>query len=187
MTPDNTEKYLHHMCDVLCSLYTIQAVRPACHWGLRPRVLAWFRVLMVLSLVKPPASAGPLSRIGDYLLAAQGLGLVLWIRRRRTFPHASAFTRGPPYPLFHRRQGRRRAGARQAVEASPEHTRTHRTCCIMALILRHSQSSYAVLKGTPQAHPRDTTRQGAPPRTPEKTRLRPPQTVLPVGPRARWA
>src|SRR6266436_10108602 len=58
---------------------------------------------MVLLVVRPPVSAGPLSRIGDYLLAAQGPGLVLWIRRRITFPHASAFTRGPPYPLFHRR------------------------------------------------------------------------------------
>src|SRR5207245_1038436 len=45
---------------------------------LRPRVFAWFRVLMVWSLVKPPAAAGPLSRIGDYLFAARGPGLVLW-------------------------------------------------------------------------------------------------------------
>ena len=30
---------------------------------------------MVWSLVKPPAAAGPLSRIGDYLLAARGPGL----------------------------------------------------------------------------------------------------------------
>src|SRR5438093_13550457 len=33
---------------------------------------------MVWSLVKPPAAAGPLSRIGDYLFAARGPGLVLW-------------------------------------------------------------------------------------------------------------
>src|SRR6266850_3630335 len=81
----------------------VQAVRPTCHWWLRPRVLAWFQVLMIVSLVKPPASAGPLARIGDDLLAAQGPGLVLRIRRWTTFPHASAVTRGPPQPLFHRR------------------------------------------------------------------------------------
>jgi hypothetical protein len=32
------------------------------------RVLVWFLVLRIWSLVKPPASAGPLSRIGDDLL-----------------------------------------------------------------------------------------------------------------------
>jgi hypothetical protein len=66
--------------------------------------LAWFQVLMIVSLVKRPASAGLLSRIGDYLLAARGPGLLRPIRRRTTFPHASAVTRGPPYPLFHRRR-----------------------------------------------------------------------------------
>jgi hypothetical protein len=91
------------MAAILLYPYTVQAVRPTCHWWLRPRVFAWFRVLMVLSLVKPPASAGPLSRIGDYLLAARGPGLFLRIKRRTTFPHESAVTRGPPYPLFHRR------------------------------------------------------------------------------------
>src|SRR6266487_1751398 len=96
------ESSMHKMSDVLFYLYTVQAVRPTCHGWRCPRVFAWFRVLMVVSLVKPPVSAGPLSRRGDYLLAAQGPGLVLWIRRRITFPHASAFTRGPPYPLFHR-------------------------------------------------------------------------------------
>ena len=70
--------YVYHMPDVFCSPYTVQAVRPTCHWWRCPRVLAWFRVRMVLSLVKPPVSAGPLSRIGDYLLAARGPGLFLW-------------------------------------------------------------------------------------------------------------
>src|SRR5438552_18809100 len=88
--------------------YTIQAVRPARHWWRCPRVLAWFRVLMVWSLVKPPASVGPLSRIGDYLFAARGPGLFLRIRRRTTFPPKSAVTRGPPHPLFHRSQRGRR-------------------------------------------------------------------------------
>jgi len=72
------ESSMHKMSDVLVYLYTVQAVRPTCHWWRCPRVLAWFRVLMVLSLVKPPVSAGPLSRIGDYLLAARGPGLFLW-------------------------------------------------------------------------------------------------------------
>ena len=58
---------------------------------------------MIMSLVKPPASVGPLSRIGDYLFAARGPGLFLWITRRTTFPYESTVTRGPPYPLFHRR------------------------------------------------------------------------------------
>src|SRR6266404_9234544 len=92
------------MLDVLLYAYTVQAVRPACHWWRCPRVLAWFRVRMVWSLVKPPAKAGPLSRIGDYLLAAQGPELLRRIRRRPTFPHERAATRGPPDPLFHRRR-----------------------------------------------------------------------------------
>src|SRR6266542_3621753 len=91
------------MLDVLRSPYPVQAVRPMRHWWLCPRVLAWFRVLMIMSLAKPPASAGPLSRIGDYLFAARGPGLFLGIRRRTTtFPYESTVTRGPPYPLFHR-------------------------------------------------------------------------------------
>src|SRR3989442_10587898 len=90
------------MAHSLRSPYTIQAVRPTRHWWRCPRVLAWFRVLMVWSLVKPPASVGPLSRIGDYLFAARGPGLFLRIRRRTTFPPKSAVTRGPPHPLFHR-------------------------------------------------------------------------------------
>src|SRR6266700_2273308 len=61
---------------------------------------------MIMSLAKPPASAGPLSRRGDYLVAARGPGLFLGIRRRTTtFPYESTVTRGPPYPLFHRRRG----------------------------------------------------------------------------------
>src|SRR6266487_2334515 len=100
---DETEQYRHTMAAVLLYPYTVQAVRPTRHWWLCPRLFAWFRVLMVVSLVKPPASAGPLSRIGDYLLAARGPGLFLWIRRHTTFPHDSAVTRGPPPPLFHRR------------------------------------------------------------------------------------
>ena len=100
---DETQQYMHHMAAVLLYLYTVQAVRPTRHWWLRPRLLAWFRVLMVVSLVKPPVAAGPLSRIGDYLLTARGPGLVLWIRRHTTFPRDSAVTRGPPAPLFHRR------------------------------------------------------------------------------------
>ena len=103
MRQDETETYVHNMSEILRSPSTVQAGRPTCHWWLCPRVFAWFRVRMVWSLVKPPASAGPLSRIGDYLLAARGPGLCLWIRRRPTFPHASAATRGPPSPLFHRR------------------------------------------------------------------------------------
>src|SRR6266567_1127696 len=91
------------MAHSLRSPYTVQAVRPTRHWWRCPRVLAWFRVLMVWSLVKPPASVGPLSRIGDYLFAARGPGLFLRIRRRTTFPPKSAVTRGPPHPLFHRR------------------------------------------------------------------------------------
>src|SRR5713101_860728 len=106
MRQDATEQYLYPMLDVLLYAYTVQAVRPTCHWWLRPRVLAWFRVRMVLSLVKPPASAGPLSRRGDYLFAARGPGLFLRIRRRTTFPHRSAVTRAPPHPLFHRRRHR---------------------------------------------------------------------------------
>src|SRR5882672_4680794 len=90
------------MLDVLRSPYPVQAVRPMHHWWLCPRVLAWFRVLMIMSLVKPPASAGPLSRIGDYLFAARGPGLFPWIRRYTTFPYERTVPRGPHYPLFHR-------------------------------------------------------------------------------------
>ncbi len=94
---------MHRMTEVLLWLSAVQAVRPTHHWWPRPRGLAWFRVLMIVSLVKRPASAGLLSRIGDYLFAARGPGLFLRIRRRTTFPHKHAVTRGPPHPLFHRR------------------------------------------------------------------------------------
>ncbi len=104
------------MLDVLRSPYPVQAVRPMHHWWLCPRVLAWFRVLMIMSLVKPPASAGPLSRIGDYLFAARGPGLFPWCRRRTTFPYERTVTRGPPYPLFHRRC-KRLLGARPGTDA----------------------------------------------------------------------
>src|SRR5262249_727103 len=105
MTQDecSLEQYMHKMSEVLRCPYTVQAVRPTRHWWRCPRVLAWFRVLMVWSLVKPPASGGPLSRIGDYLCAARGPGLFLRIRKRTTLPPKSAVTRGPPRPLFHRR------------------------------------------------------------------------------------
>ena len=106
MKQDVPEQDLHSMLDVLLYAYTVQAVRPACHWWRCPRVFAWFRVRMVWSLVKPPATAGPLSRIGDYLLAAHGPELLRRIRRRPTFPHERAATRGPPDPLFHRRRAR---------------------------------------------------------------------------------
>src|SRR5690242_15646954 len=99
---DETARYMHNRAAVLLYPYTVQAVRPTRHWWLCPRLLAWFRVLMVVSLVKPPASAGPLSRIGDYLLAARGPGLFLRSKRQLTFPHDRAITRGPPDPLFHR-------------------------------------------------------------------------------------
>src|SRR6266498_5911744 len=109
------------MLDVLRSPYPVQAVRPMRHWWLCPRVLAWFRVLMIMSLAKPPASAGPLSRIGDYLFAARGPGLFLGIRRRTTtFPYESTVTRGPPYPLFHRRQFRPAEDARLQQDVSEQ-------------------------------------------------------------------
>jgi len=114
----NTLRYSQNIADVVQDQYTVQAVRPTCHWWLCPRVLAWFRVLMILSLVKLPASAGPLSRIGDYLCAARGPGLCLWIRERTTCPHNSTATRGPPSPLFHRRPvPERRARHRYAHSA----------------------------------------------------------------------
>src|SRR5713101_8637623 len=96
------------MGDVLLTAYTVQAVRPACHWWRCPRVCAWFRVRMGWSLVKPPATAGPLSRLGDDLLAAHGPALLRRIRRRPTLPHERAATRGPPDPLFHRRSSPQR-------------------------------------------------------------------------------
>jgi hypothetical protein len=101
---DDGSQYLLHMFAILRSRYAIQAVRPTRHWWQCPRGLAWFRVLMVWSLVKPSACAEPLSRIGDYLRAARGPGLLLQIKKRTAFPHECSPTRCPPYPLFHRRR-----------------------------------------------------------------------------------
>ena len=105
---------MHHILDVLLNLSRAQAVRPTCHWWLRPRVLAWFRVLVILSLVKRPAAAGQLSRIGDYLLlqhegldSGDDLTDAAQYERHRgrmgiAFPRSSTMTRSPPHPLFHR-------------------------------------------------------------------------------------
>src|SRR5215813_7477301 len=97
---DDGSQYLRHMFAILPYQYATQAVRPTRHWWQCPRGLAWFQVLMVWSLVKPSAWAEPLSRIGDYLRAARGPGLLLPLKKRTTFPHESSPTRGPPYPLF---------------------------------------------------------------------------------------
>lgn len=109
---------MHHILDVLLTFSRAQAVRPTCHWWLRPRVLAWFRVLMILSLVKRPAAAGQLSRIGDYLLLQhEGLDsgddltdAAQYERHRRrmgiAFPRSGTMTRSPPHPLFHRSRAR---------------------------------------------------------------------------------
>jgi len=102
---DDGSQYLLHMFALLRYRYAIQAVRPTRHWWQGPRGLAWFQVLMVWSLVKPSACAEPLSRIGDYLRAARGPGLLLQIKKRTAFSHEISPTRGPPDPLFHRRSG----------------------------------------------------------------------------------
>jgi hypothetical protein len=101
---DDGSQYLLPMFAVLRYRYAIQAVRPTHHWWQCPRGLAWFQVLMVWSLVKPSACAEPLSRIGDYLRAARGPGLLLQIKKRTAFPHEHSPTRSPPDPLFHRRR-----------------------------------------------------------------------------------
>jgi hypothetical protein len=71
---------------------------------------------MILSLVKRPAAAGQLSRIGDYLLLQhEGLDsgddltdAAQYERHRRhmgiAFPRSGTMTRSPPHPLFHRRE-----------------------------------------------------------------------------------
>jgi hypothetical protein len=71
---------------------------------------------MILSLVKRPAAAGQLSRIGDYLLLQhEGLDsgddltdAAQYERHRRhmgiAFPRSGTMTRSPPHPLFHRRR-----------------------------------------------------------------------------------
>jgi hypothetical protein len=93
---DDGSQYLLHMFAILRYRYAIQAVRPTHHWWQCPRGLAWFQVLMVWSLVKPSACAEPLSRIGDYLRAARGPGLLLQIKKRTAFPHERSPTRSPP-------------------------------------------------------------------------------------------
>src|SRR4029453_9691749 len=100
---DDGSQYLLPMFAVLRYRYAIQAVRPTHHWWQCPRGLAWFQVLMVWSLVKPSACAEPLSRIGDYLRAARGPGLLRQIMKRTAFPHERSPTRSPPCQLFHRR------------------------------------------------------------------------------------
>src|SRR5262249_57111239 len=108
---DDTEQYRPHMSDILRDLSRVQAARPTCHWWRCPRLLAWFRVLMVVSLVKRPASAGLLSRIGDYLLLQhEGLGSddnrtdSAWHgRHQRRTSTVGTMTRSLPQPLFHRR------------------------------------------------------------------------------------
>jgi hypothetical protein len=99
------------MSDVLRELSRVQAVRPTCHWWRCPRVFAWFRVLMMVSLGKRPASAGLLSRRGEYLLLQhEGLGSdknltdSAWHGRHQRRPCSTGtMTRSPPQPRFHRR------------------------------------------------------------------------------------
>src|SRR5437016_10853163 len=108
---DDTEQYRPHMSDVLRDLSRVQAARPTCHWWRCPRFLAWFRVLMVVSLVQRPASAGLLSRIGDdLLLQPEGLGSddhrtdSAWHGRHQRRPSTvGTMTPSPPQLLFHRR------------------------------------------------------------------------------------
>ena len=99
------------MSDVLHDLSRVQAARPTFHWLRCTRLLAWFRVLMFVSLVKRPASAGLLSRIGDYLLLQhEGLGSddnrtdAVWHGHHQRRPSTvGTMTRSPPQPLLHRR------------------------------------------------------------------------------------
>ena len=69
---------------------------------------------MIVSLVKRPAAAGPLSRRGDdLLLQPEGLDsgddltdAEQYERHQRrmgiAFPRSGTMTRSPPHPLFHR-------------------------------------------------------------------------------------
>ena len=108
---EDTEPYRPPMSDVLRDLSRVQAARPTCHWWRWPRFLAWFRVLMVVSLVRRPASAGLLSRIGDdLLLQPEGLGSddhrtdSAWHGRHQRRPSTvGTMTPSPPQLLFHRR------------------------------------------------------------------------------------
>ena len=112
------------MSDVLRDLSRVQAARPTCHWWRCPRLFAWFRVLMVVSLVKRPASAGLLSRIGDYLLLQhEGLGSdanrtdSAWHgRHQRRTSTVGTMTRSPPQPLFHRRSLCKPLAAKESPE-----------------------------------------------------------------------
>ena len=90
---------------------------------------------MILSLVKRPAAAGQLSRIGDYLLLQhEGLDsgddltdAAQYERHRRrmgiAFPRSGTMTRSPPHPLFHRsaiiRDERRHRGGVYDIRAPP--------------------------------------------------------------------
>ena len=130
---------MHPRLDMLLKPSRAQAVRPTCHWWLRPRVLAWFRVLVILSLVKRPAAAGPLSRIGDYLLLQhEGLdsGDDLtdavqyerhWGRMGIAFSPPCTMTRSPPHPLFHRRPdaARHPASFRRNPNTVPPYAGSH--------------------------------------------------------------
>jgi hypothetical protein len=104
MLLDDASQELRHIFALLRYRYATQAARPARHWWHCPRRLAWFQVLMVWSLEKPSVCAERLSRIGDYLCAARGPGLLLQFKKRTDFPHERSPTRAPPYPLFHRRR-----------------------------------------------------------------------------------
>ena len=114
---DEPERYMHNRAAVLRYPSPVQAVRPTRHWWRCPRLLAGFRGLMVVSRVKPPASAGPLSRLGDYLLLQhEGLGSddnrtdSAWHGRQQRRPSTvGTMTRSPPQPLFHRRKVPRRS------------------------------------------------------------------------------
>ena len=121
------------MSDVLHDLSRVQAARPTCHWWRCPRLLAWFRVLMVVSLVKRPTFAGLLSRIGDYLLLQhEGLGSddnrtdSVWHGHHQRRPSTvGTMTRSPPQPLFHRR---RLGGAPSEHQEGPPHRRYSHGC-----------------------------------------------------------
>src|SRR5207244_4044767 len=107
------------MFAILRYRYAIQAVRPTRHWWQCPRGLAWFQVLMIWSLVKPSVYAERLSRIGDYLCAARGPGLLRQCKNHTAFTHERSPTRDPPYPLFHRRRGLGKRDA-EVMRAEPQ-------------------------------------------------------------------
>src|SRR5262245_13134418 len=151
------------MSDVLRDLSRVQAARPTCHWWRCPRVLAWFRVLMVVSLVKRPASAGLLSRIGDYLLLQhEGLGSddnrtdSAWHgRHQRRTSTVGTMTRSPPRPLFHRR----------LREPGYARTRTSRRCGSDDRFVSHSPraASSTIFRASNVEASASTLRSKAPP------------------------